>query len=73
MSRTLEVFRCRMDFYGLPLLREQEYLPAALLEEFRSDTAVQMQRIQVSITSLVVGMDNASTILACKRARTSFD
>ena len=39
---------CRMDHYGMPLLRDQEYLPEALLEEFRNDTEVQMRRIEVS-------------------------
>lgn len=40
-------FYHRMDHFGKPLLREQEYLPDALLEEFRIDTEVQMQRIEV--------------------------
>lgn len=37
----------RNDYYGKPLLRDQEFLPWELLEEFRKDTEWQMHRIEV--------------------------
>ena len=38
---------CRTDYYGLPLLGDSEFIPVELLEEWRRDTHVQMQRIEV--------------------------
>ena len=46
----LKICLIRMEHFGRPLLRKQEFLPQSLLEEFRMDTEIQMKRIEVSLS-----------------------
>lgn len=59
----------RMEHFGKPLLREQEFLPVELLEEWRQDTLLQMKRIEkrVDHDALLIYHNAAFALLAdCK-------